>query len=80
VHANEGRSELRGRRVHFHIRDIHVPSPEEVLKELYGDSLVLGEVIDLTTHGSDERAFAVVKVDRISRLLIVPVDRICGVT
>lgn len=76
----EAQSELRGRTVHFHIGDIHVPSPDEVLQELYRNGVVQGEVIDLTTSGGDERLFAVVRVECVSRPLIVPVDRLCGVT
>jgi hypothetical protein len=68
--------EWRHRRVHFRIGDIYTPSAEEVLNELYGDALLEGEVVDLTTSGTDARRFAVVKVDEMSRLVIVPVDRI----
>jgi hypothetical protein len=72
--------ELRGRRVRFRIGDIHVPSSDEVLAELYSERVLQGEVIDLTTSVTDERVFAVVKVDRVSRVLIVPVDRVSCVT
>jgi hypothetical protein len=72
-------SELRNHRVCFHIGDISVPSRDEVLEELYSDALMEGQVIDLTT-GADDRMFAVIRVDRLSRPLVVPVDRIRRIT
>lgn len=71
--------DLRNRRVHFKIRDVHIPDPHELLVELYGNDLLQGKVIDLSDSGIQERAFAVVQVEGLKQPVIVPVERILGV-
>jgi hypothetical protein len=71
--------ELRNRWVHFKICDVHVPDPQTLLAELYGNDLLQGKVVDLSDSGMQEEAFAVVEVDGLSQPVVVPVVRILGV-
>jgi hypothetical protein len=70
--------ELRNRWVHFKVSDVHIPNAEQVLRELYGDHLLQGQVMDIS-EGGKQGKFAVVKVDGISVPVIISLDRILGV-
>lgn len=71
--------ELRDRWVHFKIRDVYIPDPEKLLVELYGDDLLQGKVVDLSDSGTQQGAFAVVRVEGVEQPVVVPVERILGV-
>lgn len=71
-------ADLSNRWVHFRIRDVYMPDPEKVLRELYGDDLLQGRVVDLTDGGDRPRTFAVVEVEGLGDPLIIPIDRILG--
>ena len=68
--------ELRNRRIHFHISDVYVPEPAEILRELHGHDLLQGRVVDFSDRGSDRHAFAVVEVAGLSNLVVVPIAKI----
>ena len=68
--------DLRDQRVQFKIRDIYHPDPTQVLDDLYGDDLLTGKVVTLSDSGMQKDAFAVVEVEGIKELMIVPVERI----
>ena len=68
--------DLRDRYVRFKICDIYLPDPQEVLRELHGNDLLEGCVVDLSDSGERREAFAVIKVAGIERLMIVPVEHI----
>jgi hypothetical protein len=68
--------DLRNHRVHFKIRDIYHPDPATVLLDLHGDDLLIGTVIDLSDSGLQKDIFAVVEVEGIEDLVIVPVERV----
>jgi hypothetical protein len=67
---------LRHRLVHFSAADIYFPDLAKVLLELHRDKDIEGEVIDFSDSGTRKDDFAVIKVDRISQPLLVPVDRL----
>lgn len=69
----------RGTRVAFRIRDICVPEPAEILASLHGDSVLHGEIVDLTDSGRERRAFAVVEVEELGQCVIVPIACLEGV-
>ncbi len=71
--------DLRNRWVNFRICDVYVPDPQELLSSLYGNDLLQGKVMDLSDSGTQEKVFAVVKVEGIKDPVIVPVERILGV-
>lgn len=71
--------DLKNHWVHFRIRDVYVPDPQELLARIYGDDLLQGRVIDLSDSGLEEEIFAVVEVETIKQPVIVPVRKILGV-
>ena len=74
---DHGTVELRNRWVHFRIRDVHIPDPEEVLVRLYGNDLLQGRVIDCSD--SAEGRYLVVQVQGFPTALVVPEKQILGV-
>lgn len=68
--------DLRNQYVQFKISDIHIPDPLLVLYKLYGGELLQGRVIDMSDSGMQRETFAVVEVEGIEHLLVVPVNRI----
>lgn len=81
--TREGRSEaqvdLRNRWVHFRIRDVYLPEPQELAVALHGDDLLQGRVLDLSDNLEKQGRYAVVEVEGFKDFLIVPVERILGV-
>jgi len=65
-------------RVHFKIRDVYHPDPMKIMTDLHGNDLLTGKVIDLSDSGMQKNAFAVIEVEGIPELLVVPVERILG--
>jgi hypothetical protein len=66
----------RNQRIHFKIRDVYHPDPAQVLKELHGDDLLIGTIIDFSDSGMQVDAFVVVEVDGLEEPVIVPTERI----
>jgi hypothetical protein len=71
---------LLNRFVRFKVSDVAIPGPQEVINELYGGDIVQGKVVDLTESGSQERAFVVVKVEGMREFLILPAEKVIGIT
>ena len=65
-------------RVHFKIRDVYHPDPTKILTDLHGNDLLSGKIIDLSDSGMQKNAFAVIEVEEIQELLVVPIERILG--
>jgi hypothetical protein len=65
-------------RVHFKIRDVYHPDPIKILTDLHGNDLLTGNIIDLSDSGMEKNVFAVIEVEEIQELLIVPIERILG--
>lgn len=68
--------DLRDHHVQFRVWDIYLPDPISVLRELHGDELLSGRVIEMSDTGQEKDAFVVVEVEGIERRVIVPADRI----
>jgi hypothetical protein len=68
--------DLIDQQVRFKVADIHTPHPLVVLYELHGNDLLEGRVVDLSDSGELKEAFAVVEVEQVRQLLIVPVERL----
>jgi hypothetical protein len=68
--------DLRNQYVRFKISDIRIPDPLLVLYKLHGGDLLHGRVIDLSDSGMQKETFAVVEVEGIEQLVVVPVNRI----
>ena len=69
---------FQNRLVHFRIRDVYYPEPQQVLADLHGDDLLQGRVIDVTDNQGREGAYAVIQVDGLDKPLIVSIARIRG--
>lgn len=67
---------MRNRRVNFRVSDIYIPDPEEIMKDLYENSVLEGKVIGLTDSGKQENAFVVVQVEGVKHFLIVPLEKV----
>jgi len=67
---------IRGKIAKFKALDIHLPDPIDALIELYGDSVVQGEIMDLSDSGMQKDAFALIRVEGMQKIVVVPVDRI----
>ena len=78
--ANEQFSFLMNRFVRFKVSDVTIPAPQTVVTELYGGDIVQGKVIDITESGTDEQAFIVVKVEAMKDVLILPAEKVIGMT
>lgn len=70
--------ELRNRVVHFRVRDVCAPDPQQVINDLYSDAVVEGRVIDLS-DGGPRGLVAVVSVEGLATPVIVAVDRLMSV-
>ena len=75
---------LLNRFVRFKVSDVTIPAPQEVVNELYGGDIVQGKVVDITESGAPEQAFIqafiIVKVEGMKPLLIIPAEKVIGIT
>jgi hypothetical protein len=78
--ATEQFTFLLNRFVRFKVSDVTIPGPQEVVNELYGGDIVQGKVVDITASGAQEQAFIVVKVEGMTALLILPAEKVIGIT
>lgn len=78
--ATEQFAFLLNRFVRFKVSDVAIPGPQEVVNELYGCDIVQGKVVDLTESGAMEQAFIIVKVEGMKPLLILPAEKVIGIT
>jgi hypothetical protein len=51
-----------------------------VVTELYGGDILQGKVVDITKGGTQEQAFIVVKVEAMKDFLILPAEKVIGMT
>src|SRR6185437_16459858 len=71
---------LMNRFVRFKVSDVTIPGPQVVVTELYGGDILQGKVIDITKGGTQEQAFIVVKVEAMKDFLILPAEKVIGMT
>lgn len=71
---------LLNRFVRFKVSDVTIPGPQEVVTELYGGDIVQGKVVDITESGTQRQVFIVVKVEAMKNFLILPVEKVIGIT
>jgi len=78
--ATEQFTFLLNRFVRFKVSDVTIPNPQEVVNELYGGDIVQGKVVEITESGAMERAFIVVKVEAMKDFLILPAEKVIGIS
>jgi hypothetical protein len=71
--------DLRDQYVRFKISDVYMPDPLILLYQLHGSDQLQGRVIDMSDSGTQKEAFAVIEVEGIDQLIVVPVKNIEGV-
>lgn len=71
---------LMNQLVRFKVSDVTIPASQEVVNALYGGDIVLGRVVDVTESGTEKQAFIVVKVEAMKDVLILPADKVIGMT
>lgn len=71
---------LMNRFVRFKVSDVTIPGPQVVVTELYGGDILQGKVVDITKSGTQEQAFIVVKVEAMKDFLILPAEKVIGMT
>jgi len=75
--VNPSQDQLKGRYVRFRVRDIYLPEPAAVLRELHDDEELQGRVLDLSDDARVEgHAFAIVEVSGLRQPCILSVDRL----
>ena len=50
----------------------------KILTDLHGNDILTGKIIDLSDSGIQKNVFAVIEVEGIQELLVVPVEQILG--
>ena len=68
--------DLRDHYVQFRFADIYLPDPLTVIYQLHSNELLRGRVVEMSDGGDAKDAFAVVAVNGVPQLLVVPVDRV----
>jgi len=63
-----------GRLVRFRIRDVHIPTPQQLLARLHENDLLEGRVAEFTDSGENAAAFAVVEIPQFEQPVIVRTD------
>jgi hypothetical protein len=58
-------------RVQFRIENVYIPEPAQLLVEIHGKDILLGEMIDVSESDVQSEAFAVVEVEGLSRSVVV---------
>lgn len=61
--------------VRFRLRDVYVPSAEELIEELFGDLVLEGKVVVQSSNGNDEPCVAV-QLQGSQRLVVVSTARL----
>ena len=72
--------DLKNHIVNFRICDIFYPDYQQLLFGLHGNDVLSGRVIDLSLTGEVDSSFAEIEVDEIDHRVIVPLDRILGIS
>ncbi len=70
--------ELRDCFVHFRVQDLRWPDPAIALRELYGQKLLQGRVLELSGGGTNDELYAVIEVEGMKQPVIVAVQCILG--
>jgi hypothetical protein len=73
--TSESSTSPQERVVRFRLRDVHVPSAEELLEELFGDLVLAGKVVLQSSNGNDEPCVAV-QLEGSQKLVVVSTTRL----
>ncbi len=71
--------DIKNRWVHFRIRDVYIPEPQQLLVTLHGEDLLQGRVIEISEGAGMTQSYAVVEVEGLKHPVIVPAEHVLGV-
>ena len=71
--------DFRNRLVNFRITDVYHPEPSELLMRMFGDTVLQGEVVEITGKPSDPDRYLVIHLRDLPDPVIVPIRSILGV-
>jgi hypothetical protein len=71
---------VRNQLVNFRILDVFHPDPNQLLREMHGEDLLQGVVVDISRGGSPEKDFVVIQVEGMRAPVIVALNRVLEVT
>jgi hypothetical protein len=71
--------DIKNRWVHFRIRDVYIPEPQQLLTTLHGEDLLQGRVIEISEGPGMTQSYAVVEVEGLEHPVIVPSEHVLGV-
>lgn len=71
--------DIKNRWVHFRIRDVYIPEPQQLLAALHGEDLLQGKVIEISEGAGMPEAYVVVEVEGLEHPVIVPAEYVLGV-
>ncbi len=72
--------DLKDHMVNFRICDIFYPDCQQILFQLHGNDVLQGRVIDLSESGLVEGSFVEIDVEDLAEKVIVPLERILGIS
>ena len=67
-----GVADLLNQQVRFRISDIYLPDPLVILNQLHGEDVLEGRVLDVSDGGTRSEQFAVIEVQGLDQIIIVP--------
>jgi len=71
--------DIKNRWVHFRIRDVYIPEPQQLLATLHGEDLLQGRVIEISEGAGMAHSYAVIEVEGLEHPVIVPAEHVLGV-
>jgi hypothetical protein len=71
--------DFRNRLVNFRITDVYHPEPQELLLRIFGQTVLQGEVREITGQPGDPEQYLVIQLRDLPEPVIVPVRSILGV-
>ena len=78
--ATEQFTFLLNRFVRFKVSDVTVPGPQEVVTDYMDATLYKGRSSKSLRAGRKKRAFIIVKVEGMNDFLILPAEKVIGIT
>jgi hypothetical protein len=72
--------DLKDHTVNFRICDIFYPDCQQILFQLHGNDVLQGRVVDLSESGLVEGSFVEIDVQGLAEKVIVPLERILGIS
>ena len=70
---------LKGRHVHFYVKDAYVPEPAQILAQLHGQDLLQGWIVDVSDNNVKQEDFVVVEVEGLSQPVVVAASKLTQV-